>query len=56
MMDTEKKQLWLQIRASEDILARLDRVRALELPPMTRSDYIRKMILEADRKADRGRK
>jgi hypothetical protein len=44
---------WLQVRADDAFLETIDRLRADNVPPLSRSDYIRKLLIEADRKAKR---
>lgn len=41
------------IRTDQEFLDALDRIRNMHLPALSRADMIRKLVLEADRKAKR---
>lgn len=43
------------IRTDQAFLDMVDRLRAEHAPALTRADMIRKLVIEADRKAKRGR-
>jgi len=45
----QDKQASFTMRVDATFLDALDRGRLRQLPPMTRSDYIRKLVLENDR-------
>lgn len=57
MTNVSPKQLgkWLQVRSDDEFLAVVDRLAAESVPPLSRSNLIRKLVIEADRKAKRGR-
>ena len=52
MPNVSPKQLtkWLQVRADAAFLETIDRLRADNAPPLSRSDFVRKLVIEADRK------
>ena len=57
MTNVSPKQLgkWLQVRSDDEFLARVDRLAAESVPPLSRSNLIRKLVIEADRKARKAR-
>ena len=57
MTNVSTKQLgkWLQVRSDDEFLDLVDRLAAESVPPLSRSNLIRKLVIEADRKAKRGR-
>jgi len=57
MTNVSPKQFdkWLQVRADDEFLAVVDRLAAESVPPLSRSNLIRKLVIEADRKSRKGR-
>lgn len=57
MANTAPKQFdkWLQIRSDDSFLSVVDRLAADSVPPLNRSNLIRKLVIEADRKTRKGR-
>lgn len=46
---------WLQVRSDDEFLDLVDRLAAESVPPLSRSNLIRKLVIEADRKARKAR-
>lgn len=49
-MEKETTQQSFTMRVDREFLDALDRGREKQIPTMSRSDYIRKLVLEADRR------
>ena len=44
---------WLQVRVDDGFLSTLDDLASQERPQMSRSDYVRKLVYDAQKRQDR---
>ena len=54
MANAPKYDKWLQVRADQELLDILDDIGKGERPVMSRSDVVRKLVYEQDRKRRKG--
>jgi hypothetical protein len=44
---------WLQIRADDDLLEALDRIRTASKPELTRADMVRRLVYDEEKRLER---
>lgn len=49
----KRYQKWLQVRADDELLAEIDRIRASMKPEPTRADLIRKLVYDEGKRLER---